>query len=337
MRAQSRLIASVVTTLAVLGMTAALSQHSTARELLLAEPVHHVGFLPIYVARHKGFFKDEGIDIKIAVMVSPGFVNAVLTGDAFAFIGSVDHNAFARANGKDLIAVSNLLGRANIYMMARTDIPPMTGDLPSYLHGKRIAVGAYGGTPNNVLRYFLRKWNLDPRKDVTLIEVGNSSIVPASIKSKQADLGVSSEPFITQLYKAGLWTQPIFNAGKELGPFVDTALTVRGDMIEKDRATVKGLVKAVVRALIYTDTHRAEMLDFAKAEFPTATEDDLKASLDRSFADGIYSTDGFITKESWATGEAIVREAGILKQPVSYDEVIDMRVVNEVRKELNIH
>jgi hypothetical protein len=35
-------------------------------------------------------------------MVSPGFVNAVLTGDAFAFIGSVDHNAFARANGKEL-------------------------------------------------------------------------------------------------------------------------------------------------------------------------------------------------------------------------------------------
>jgi len=31
-----------------------------------------------------------------------------------------------------------------------------------------------------------------------------------------------------------------------------------------------------------------------------------------------------------------VRDAGILKQPVSYDEVIDMRFVNEVRKELNI-
>ena len=331
-----RLIAGAITALAILSMTAVLPKHSAARELLLAEPVHHVGFLPIYVARHKGYFKEEGIDIKIAVMVSPGFVNAVLTGDAFAFIGSVDHNAFARANGKDLTAVSNLLGRANIYMMARTDVPPMTGDLPSYLKGKRVAVGAYGGTPNNVLRYFLKKWNLDPRKDVTLIEVGNSSIVPASIKSKQADLGVSSEPFITQLYKAGVWTQPIFNAGKELGPFTDTALSVRGDMIEKDPATVRGFVKAVVRALVYTDTHRAEMLDFAKTEFPTASEDDLKASLDRSFADGIYSRDGFITKESWVTGEAIVRDAGILKQPVSYDEVIDMRFVNEVRKELNI-
>ena len=219
---------------------------------------------------------------------------------------------------------------------ASTDIPPMTGDLTSYLKGKRIAVGAYGGTPNNVLRYFLKKWNLDPRKDVSLIEVGNSSIVPASIKSKQADLGVSSEPFITQLYKQGLWTQPIFNTGKELGPFVDTALSVRGDMVEKDPGTVKAFVKAVVRALVYVNANRDEMLAFAKTEFPTATEEDLKASLDRAFADGIYSTDGFIPKESWATGEAIVLEAGILKQSVSYDQVIDMRFVNQVRKELNV-
>jgi NitT/TauT family transport system substrate-binding protein len=337
MRPKSRrLIACAVTALVILGITTALPEHGAARELLLAEPVHHVGFLPIYVAKHKGYFKDEGIEIKISVLAAGGFVNAVLSGDAFAYIASVDHNAFAHVKGKDIIAVSNLVARANIYMMARTDIAPMTGDLPSYLKGKRIAVGSYGGTPNNVLRYFLKKWKLDPREDVTLIEVGNSSIVPAGIKAKQADLGVSSEPFITQLYKAGLWTQPIFNAGKELGPFVDTALSVRGDMIEKDPATVKGFVKAVVRGLIYTDTHRSEMLDFAKTEFPTASDDDLKASLDRSFADGLFSKDGFIPKESWATGETIVLDAGILKQPVSYDEVINMRFVDEARKELNL-
>jgi NitT/TauT family transport system substrate-binding protein len=331
-----RLLAAALTALAMLGMTAAQPQPGAARELLLAEPVHHVGFLPVYVARHKGYFKDEGIDLKISVLAAGTFVNAVLSGEAFAYIASVDHNAFARAKGKALTAVSNLVARANIYMMASTALPPMTGDLPSYLKGRRIAVGSYGGTPNNVLRYFLKKWNLDPRKDVTLIEVANSSVVPASIRAKQADFGVSSEPFITQLYKAGLWTQPIFNAGKELGPFTDTALSVRGDMIEKDPATVKSFVKAFVRGLVYTDTHRAEMLDFAKTEFPTASVDDLKASLDRSFADGLYSTDGFITPESWTTGETIVLDAGILKQPVPYDDVIDMRFVNEVRKELNI-
>jgi hypothetical protein len=31
-----------------------------------------------------------------------------------------------------------------------------------------------------------------------------------------------------------------------------------------------------------------------------------------------------------------VLDAGILKQRISYDEVIDMRFVNEVRKELSV-
>ena len=82
---------------------------------------------------------------------------------------------------------------------------------------------------------------------------------------------------------------------------------------------------------------RAEMLDFARTEFPTATEDDLKASLDRSFADGIFSPDGIITEESWKTGETIVLEAGILKQHVAYGAVIDMRFVNDVLRELKPH
>jgi NitT/TauT family transport system substrate-binding protein len=331
-----RLLAAALTALATLGITAAWPERGAARELLLAEPVHHVGFLPVYVARQKGFFKDEDIDLKITVLAQGGFINATLSGDAFCYIASVDHNAFARAKGKALVAVSNLVARANIYMMARTDLPPFNGDFTSYLKGKRIAVGSYGGTPNNVLRYFLKKWKLDPRQDVTLLEVANSSVVPASIKAKQADLGVSSEPFITQLFKQGLWTQPIFNAGKELGPFVDTALSVRGDTIEKDPETVKRFVRAFVRGLVYVDTHRDEMLTFAKAEFPTASDEDLKASLDRSFADGLYSTDGFIPQESWTTGETIVLEAGILKEHVSYDQVIDMRFVNDVKKELKL-
>ena len=97
---QRRSIVGALTALAMLCMTAALPPRAVARELLLAEPVHHVGFLPIYVAQHKGFFKEEGIDLKIAVLAAGAFVNAVLSGDAFAFIGSVDHNAFAHAKGK---------------------------------------------------------------------------------------------------------------------------------------------------------------------------------------------------------------------------------------------
>jgi NitT/TauT family transport system substrate-binding protein len=308
---------------------------SRARDMVLAEPVHYVGFLPIYVAQKKGYFKDEGIDLQISTMDGAAMIPSVVSGQAFGLTASVDRNAQAKVAGKEVKAVVNLNGRANIYLMARKDLMPVSGDIASFLKGKRIAVTAFGGTPNNMLRYLLTQWKLEPGKDVTLVEVNSQPVVLVTVGANQADVGVSAEPFISQGVGKGIWGQPIY-AAKDLGPYADTAISVSGDNIRKEPALVRGLVKAVMRGLIYTNSHAAEMVDFAKAEFPTASRDDLQASLDRTFADQVYSTDGFIPPEAWTTGEAVVRQAGILKQPVGYDEVIDMQFVKDVQKELKL-
>jgi NitT/TauT family transport system substrate-binding protein len=310
---------------------------SRAADLVIAEPVHGFSFSPVYIAMRKGYFKDEGIDVKLVTMTGTNFVTAVLNGEAFAFLGSVDHNAFAAANGKTLKAVSALVAHANIYLMARKDLMPVTTELAAFLKGKRIATSSYGRTPNNMLRYLLAtKWHLEPGRDVTLLEVDSNVILP-TVGARQADVGVTNEPFISMGVKQGIWGQPIYDAATGLGPYTDTAVSVRGDSIEKEPKLVKGLVKAVVRGLVYTNTHRDELVSLAAAEFPIAAKDDLEAMASRAFADDIFSHDGYIPPEAWATGEAVVRQPGILKKHVGYDEVIDMRFVKEVQKELGIN
>jgi NitT/TauT family transport system substrate-binding protein len=326
-------ITSVICAVAVLAVAAMFPSSSYARDVVLAEPVHYVGFLPIYVAQKKGYFKDEGIDLKISTMDGAAMITSVVSGQAFALTASVDRNAQAKVAGKEVKAVVNLDARANIYLMAREDLMPVQGDLASFLRDKRIAVTAFGGTPNNMLRYLLKQWKLEPGKDVTLVEVNSQPIVLVTVGAKQADVGVSAEPFISQGVRKAIWGQPIY-AAKDLGPYADTAISVSGDSIKNDPQTVRGLVKAVMRGLLYTNSHASEMLDFAKAEFPTASPEDLEASLNRTFADHIYSADGFIPPEAWTTGEAVVRQAGILKQDVGYDEVIDMQFVKDLQKEL---
>ncbi|HEY4404498.1 MAG TPA: ABC transporter substrate-binding protein [Xanthobacteraceae bacterium] len=327
-------LARVLCALPALATLAVFPCSSQARDVVLAEPVHYVGFLPIYVAQKKGYFKDEGIDLQISTMDGAAMIPSVVSGQAFGLTASVDRNAQAKVGGKEVKAVVNLNGRANIYLMARKDLMPMQGDIASFLKGKRIAVTAFGGTPNNMLRYLLTQWKLEPGKDVTLVEVNSQPVVLVTVGANQADVGVSAEPFISQGVGKGVWGQPIY-AAKDLGPYADTAISVSGDSIRKEPALVRGLVKAVMRGLVYTNGHAAEMVDFARAEFPTASREDLQASLDRTFADHVYSTDGFIPPEAWTTGEAVVRQAGILKQAVGYDEVIDMQFVKDVQKELN--
>ena len=307
---------------------------AAAKELLVAEPVHSTGYLPMYIAMAKDYFAESGISVKIVTIeTGSGHTNAVLSGQAFAFIGGPEHNAFAKAKGAELRAVVNCVNRGNVYFCAAKGQDPKDANWPAYFKDKKIAVSSYGGTPNSITRYLLGKWKLDAKRDVTLLELPNSA-VPAAVKSGQAMIGVSTEPMITQGIRQGFWSEPFYNIPQELGPYAYSTINVRLDTIQKEPETVRGFVKGMVKGLklLYGDPNEAA--EIAKKQFPTMALDDLKATLDRSFRDEMWSKDGMISKESWVTGSTVVRDAGILKSDVQYEEIIDMSFVESVRASL---
>jgi len=300
-------------------------------ELLVAEPVHSTGYLPMYIAMANNYFAEADITVKIVTIeTGGGHTNAVLSGQAFAFIGGPEHNAFAKAKGAELRAVVNCVDRGNVYFCAATGKEPKDKDWATYFKGKSIALSAYGGTPNSITRYLLAKWKLDPKTDVTLLEMPNSA-VPASVKAGKAVIGVSTEPMITQGIKQGFWTEPFLNIPKELGPYAYSTINIRQESIKKEPEVVRGFVRGMMKGLkfLYADQHGAA--EIAKKQFPTMALDDMKATLDRSFADEMWSKDGMISRESWDTGKAVVMGANILKTDVKYEEIIDMSFVESMK------
>jgi NitT/TauT family transport system substrate-binding protein len=97
---------------------------------------------------------------------------------------------------------------------------------------------------------------------------------------------------------------------------------------------VKGFVRGMVKGLKYLYADKDGAADICKKQFPTMPLDDLKATLDRSFSDEMWSKDGMISKAAWETGKAVVMGAGILKSDVPYDDIIDMSFVENVRASL---
>jgi NitT/TauT family transport system substrate-binding protein len=319
---------------ATLGLALAsppLIARAASKELLVAEPVHGTGYLPMYIAMANNYFGESDIVVKIVTIeTGAGHTNAVLSGQAFAFIGGPEHNAFAKAKGAELRSVVHCVDRGNVYITALKGQEPKDTNWPAYFKGKSIAVSSYGGTPNSILRYLLIKWNLDAKRDVTLIEVPNSA-VPAVVKGGQATIGVSTEPLITQGIRSGLWGEPFFNVPKELGPYAYSTINVRLDSIQKEPEVVKGFVKGMVKALKFLYANPNESAEVAKKQFPTMAIEDLKATLDRSFKDEMWSKDGMISKEAWTTASSVVRGASILKTDVKYEEIIDMSFVESIR------
>jgi NitT/TauT family transport system substrate-binding protein len=308
--------------------------HGATREVIVAEPVHSTGYLPLYVGMANGYFAEADVTVKIlTIETGAGHTNAVLTGQAFAFIGGPEHNAFAKAKGAELRAVVHCVDRGNVYYCAAKGQEPTGNDWTSYFKGKSVALSQFGGTPNSITRYLLRKWKLDAKSDVTLVEVANSAVLPV-VKSKQAQIGVSTEPFVTQGVRQSVWAEPFFNVPKELGPYAYSTLNVRLDSIQKDPELVRAFVRGMVKGLKFTYGDPNAAAEIAKKQFPTMPLEDLKATLDRSFKDELWSKDGLISRAAWDTGSTVVRDAGILKSDVKYDEIIDMSFVESVRTSL---
>lgn len=300
-------------------------------ELLVAEPVHSTGYLPMYIAMAKGFFAEADIEVKIVTIeTGGGHTNAVLSGQAFAFIGGPEHNAFAKAKGAELRAVVGCVDRGNVYICAAKGHEPKDRDFPAYFKGKNIAVSAFGATPNSIMRYLLAKWKLDAKNDVTLYEMPTSA-VPAAVKAGKATIGLSTEPLVTRGIKEGFWSEPFFNVPKELGPYAYSTINIRQESIAKEPGVVKGFVRGMMKASKFLYANPAEAAEVAKKQFPTMPLEDLKATMDRSFADQMWSKDGSISRAAWDTGKAVVMGANILKTDVKYEEIIDMSFADALR------
>src|SRR5580693_3980464 len=114
-----------------------LIARAAAKELLVAEPVHSTGYLPMYIAMANNYFAESDIVVNIVTIeTGSGHTNAVLSGQAFAFIGGPEHCAFAKVKGAELRCVVNCVDRGNVYFSAAKDVEPTNTDWASFFKGK---------------------------------------------------------------------------------------------------------------------------------------------------------------------------------------------------------
>lgn len=300
------------------------------KPLVIAEPVHGVGYLPLYVAQAKGYFAESGIDLHVLTIESgSGHINAVLSGQAFAFIGGPEHDAYAKLRGAELRSVVNIVDRGNVYLVGAPGSHYDPNDMAAALKGKTVVTGAYGGTPNSITRYLVAKAGLKLDTDVKLVETTVAGAL-AVMRAGQAQIAVTSEPQLTQGIKQGIWGEPFYNVPKQLGPYAYSTINVTQQAVASDPATVEVFVRSLIRGLQFTHDHPDDASAIARQEFPTMPLDDMKATLTRSFADELWSKTGLVSEQGWTTAEDVVLAAGLLKQEVPYNAIIDMSFVKRV-------
>ena len=313
----------------------ALAQDSLT-PIVVAEPVHLIGYLPLYVAIHEGYFADEGLDVSVVQATGGAHVTAVVSGDAFAAIGGVDSYNFANQGNDDpILAIVNCVNRANVYLFARTGLAPASDqpeDMAAFLQGKIIIAGRYGGSPNVLTRYLVKSVGLDPEKDVTLLENADASTVTAMLQYGQGDIGNGGEPQISEGVTTGIFEEP-FVKFPDLGDYAYSVIGVRKSSIEQQPELCASFVRAMLRALQTVQEDRTIAEKVLQLEFPTLSEEGRKAALDRAYEDQLWSVDGFISQQAVDTCMEVLTISGLFEGEWDYQRMVDMRFVPQLPPE----
>ena len=313
--------------LTVLAMLPCAAFAEELTPITVAEPVHLIGYLPLYLAIHEGYFAEEGLDVTVVQATGGAHVTAVVSGDAFAAIGGVDSYHFANAAGAadPILAICNCVNRANVYLFARKGLVP-GDDMAAFLKGKTIIAGRYGGSPNVLTRYLVKTEGLDPDTDVTLLENADASTVTAMLRYGQGDIGNGGEPQISEGVTEGIFEEP-FVAFPDLGDYAYSVIGVKKSAIEEQPELCAAFVRALVKALHTVQTDRAAAERVLAIEFPTLTEEGKKAALDRAYADALWSPDGWISEAAVNMTMTVLSTSGLYDGAWNYADMVDMTFV----------
>ncbi len=302
------------------------------KKLVIAEPLHYTGYLPLYVAQQEGYFEEEGLEVEMLQAAGGAHVTSVVSGDAWGVIGGPESNALANIGNSDpIISVSNVVNRANVYLMAKKGTAPAGGsdeELKAFIEGKKVNAGRHGGTPNLLTQYLLLELGLDPKKDVQLLEPADGSTVVAMVQQGAADIANGAEPQISDGMEKGVWDEPFYKF-HDMGDYAYSVLSVKKSTIEKDPETVQKAVNAVVKALKAIQEDQAMAMKVLKAEFPTLSDAAAQAALDRAFEDQLWSPDWIISEEALDKDMNVMIKTGIFNGEYTYGGLVDMQFVNK--------
>ncbi len=210
-------------------------------------------YLPLSIAEQLGYFKDEGLNVKIVDFQGGSrSLQAVVGGSADVVSGAFEHTISMQAKKQPMTAFV-LQGRAPQLALVVSNKTMKDYKQLSDLKGKKVGVTAPGSSSQMVANFILKKGGLGP-KDVAFIGVGSSSGAVSAIRSGQIDALINLDPVITILLKNGdaklvADTRKVKESESFFGGTMPAGcLYAPVSFIEKNPQTVQALTNAIVRA-----------------------------------------------------------------------------------------
>ncbi len=294
------------------------------------EVTHSVFYAPLYLADALGYFEDEGYKIELTNGGgADATMAAVLAGEADVGFCGPEATVYVHTGDSDdaPMVFGQLTKRDGSFLVGRTAQPNFKW---TDLQGKDILAGRSGGVPLMTFQYVLRNSNVTAN---CITNVAFNSMT-AAFEGNVGDYCTMFEPVASEYQAAGKG-YIVASVGQESGEIPYTCFMAKQSYIDKNGDKIRGLLKAVTKAIKYLDEHdSASVAKLLTKYFDGTSEASLKTSVDSYKKIDAWVKNMAMEETAYERLLDVIEQAGELKARVPFHKTVLTEAADRAYREI---
>lgn len=297
----------------------AFASGAGAENVKVGIPSLTVTMLPLAVAKERGYFQQEGLNVELVLMPAALNIKVLLSGE-IGYASTVGSAVVAAVRGIDVRVVMLFVDRPILDLVATPEINSI-----AELKGRVIGISSRGGLHDVTVRRMLQQSGVDPAQ-ATLLAVGGQGAMLAAVMSGRISAGLLNPPHNFLGYRDGLKNLGFAGAYIRIP---STGLVTTRERLERSPDQVRRMVRALARARAFARENKAQAVSILK-RFLKLDDEDLVAKI-YDYHKGAETLDGKIDMTLAAETIRDARQTEGITREIPVSQVFDFSYLEPVR------
>ena len=219
-----------------------------ARKVTVGVPVLDVTQSALYVARDRGYFQKEGLDVDL-ILMRGGVANQALVAGNVEFTTVPTAGLQAALQGAPLKVVLSTFHKPMFWLYSRPEIHSVKD-----LHSKKVAVSSLGAAGDSALRELIKKNGMDENRDVAILAIGTTATRLGALTSGVVDAAMMTFPHNITAADSGFRELVSFIASDIIQ--LQGAIVTREALLNTESGVVEKFLRATIKGIIYFSINR---------------------------------------------------------------------------------
>jgi len=220
-----------------------------AQKVRIGVPVLDVTQSALYVARDRGYYRKEGLEVDL-ILMRGGVANQALIAGNVEFTTVPTAGLQAALQGAPLKVVLSTFQKPMFWLYSRSEIRNV-----KELSGKKVAVSSLGAAGDSALRELLKKNGMDENREVAILAIGTTATRLGALSTGVVDAAMMTFPHNITAAESGFRELVSFIASEIIQ--LQGAIVTREGLLRTETALVEKFLRATIKGIIYYSTNRS--------------------------------------------------------------------------------